>query len=1274
MDLFFQLLLGAVSGYYTNIFALGRLFSNNGIIARNKDNFIDEVSKMVSEKIINYNSIFNEMKKDKFKNNIKEFFKRIKNSLINKTFIKIKDINGFQKSKENTVNFIRTSANDSMYLILKTLSNNITLSKILDEKQARYIIRSAVDYLSSYISNGDIIVNIVNKSYNNEKYKSILKDVIDNILNQAKNNINNNEENIKKETINLIELLIKSSDLKRSFIENLYSISNTKVKDLFSFKDNNEIRCIINILIENEEFKNIINDVIEELYIKFKDTDKTLYELLNPNIANRIRIVLSDILPDFIDTIIPIIQENKNRLDKIIEDAVDEEIENIDNFLMQIIVKVVRNVFLQDVSAKYKIVKKIINYIEEYKNNNDDIVKAITDDIMNYLNNTKISVILKSFNNINDIKSIISDIIIFNIKEIPDSLIERLLNTKLNIIMDYNIIENLYDYLEKEIINYVKLNLAEIIEKVRKLLYKRIDSIDYKLIEKLLKNINIKHLIEKNRTKIEDYIYNIYDQYKDNTIYSLLNNIDSIVELIFNLFEELLNKYSNLNLNTFIISKEKQIDTFIENNAYNSIINFIEKEKNFISNIIDSFVIKTIKNNMGKLNKDEIADMANDFMGKELEPINIIGMVLGAVLGVASSLCFPIESIGNFNYLAEPVMYALIGVLTNFLAIYSIFQPYEPLFGIKQKVFWGAVACEKGRFAVSMSEFVNDRLMEREGILGIIDNKDEIENSLVKDNYKTFFNYMLDDERINNFNIFRAVKNNFKSNIDEIKSNIINKLADEDYVYNFLSREDNKNNIISYIDDNFDKVYTSSIKYGIENINPIELKKFFQNLLKENLKDLNKFRDVIVNSIIKIINADSIRNKIFDIVSDLFDNEISKKIGRPIKELFGGEIVNIIKNNNEFIFSMINEKLMEYLNNNKDNIRETVMENVPIKNNFVESLIDKIIVNIINRKLPIFIYDIKSDIVNTSYNFLDNNILSKDIAYLFGNEKLYDPSRLKKYLNNVIDTNQKLIHKVVDNIFVLSVNKIDYSIIEKYADNILDNTDEYAYKLIRDVLINIYNDSSNLSISIKCYIDKLLYPFCIKEYLDIGEYFNDFLIASKYYINEFLIYLSTKDFIDLDDFIKSVDELLLTLENNKDINELIYIEFSKILSKLRNDLPNIIDDDMKNYIFNLIINVSKDDINLIIDAIDFSGITKKEIDDMNPKNIHDIFNSFAKEYLNRLILYGSFGGLVGVLLLGIKFINTFSADISNILNIMLIIAAVIFSIRMAVSILKNISN
>ncbi|MEI0524899.1 DUF445 family protein [Brachyspira murdochii] len=204
MDLFFQLMLGAflgaAAGYYTNTIALKKLFSNNGIIAREKDRFIDEISIMISKKIINYDSIYKEIIKDKFQKNIKEFFKKIKNQLISKTYIKIKNVAGFNESKYNIIKWIKTDANENITTILNELSKNIKLEQIIDESQFKHIIKSITESFISYEKNNHFISNSANKIYknNNEKYKDILREIADNIF---KNFSNNNKKN--REFINI---------------------------------------------------------------------------------------------------------------------------------------------------------------------------------------------------------------------------------------------------------------------------------------------------------------------------------------------------------------------------------------------------------------------------------------------------------------------------------------------------------------------------------------------------------------------------------------------------------------------------------------------------------------------------------------------------------------------------------------------------------------------------------------------------------------------------------------------------------------------------------------------------------------------------------------------------------------------------------------------------------------------------------------------------------------------------------------------------------------
>ncbi len=1275
MDLFFRLIfgafLGAVSGYYTNIIALKTLFSNNGIIAKEKNRFIDEISKMVSEKIINYSSVYNEIKKDKFKNNIKELFKKIKNQLILKTNFKIKYIEGFEQTRHNIINWTETNTNDGILIILEKLSKNIRLNQIINDDQFKNIVSNLINEFLLYEADNHLIENTVLEIYNNkdDKYKSILKEITYNIFDKLKSTDNSADKNKKNQIESLIKFFIEHSNIENCFYDFSFSLLDNKVNELFSINDVSEIKSIIDKLVNNNEFESIAYYVIDILYTKLKSTDKTIYELLNPNIAERIKFIISDIISRLIDIIVPIINENKSKLECIIEEAVDEEIENIDGFFRQFIVKIIRKVFFQDIASRYRIIQKIIEYVEKYKDNTNDIVNDVSKTIINYLNNTKISAILKNIDNDKIIKNSVRDIIIFNIKEIPDSWIEKFLNMNISVLADSDIIKDLYVFLEREIINYACSNFY----KLESLIYKEIDSLNSQILKKLLSNnaSGITVIISKNKLNIENYIYNnIYLKYKDKTINGLFNDFESVSELLFDLFESIIDKYSDYNIDEIIIKKENQIDYFIDNNSYNSIMSFFNKEKVFISSVMDSIVIKTIKNNMGKLNKDEIANMAYDFMGKELEPINILGAFLGLVFGLLTAYIFPFNSfnpsLGFLNYIAEPLVYTLIGYITNVLAIYSIFQPYEPLFGIKKKVFWGAVACEKNRFASSMSDFVNDRLMEKEGILDIIDNKKDIEENLIKDNYKIFFNYMIEDEKISKLNIFSSIKYIIINNIDSVKSGIINLFIKNNYMHNAVMN--NKDSLINYVYNNIDLIIIKISEAALENIDIFTVKELIQNIIRNNFKDFNKYKNIITDNIVKALNSKSVKDRILSIIISFLNNEISKNGNKKIKDMFGGEILNLVKSNNEFIFSMINKKLNETLNNNRYEIRDMIIENVSLKNDLVIDLTDRIILNLINIKIPSFIDEMKDNIINTSFNFLDENILSENISYIFGEEKLYNRESLGVYLNDIINNNQELISNVSERLFILAVNNIDYKFVYKYIDLFIKNTDYDFYELI----MKSCNNKEKLSLGIKDYIKKSIYPYDIKECVSIEKYsddiFSDILEYSKSCIEMFLTAVQNNDnIIDLNIFYKLLDEL----ELNENLNYDLYAELKKILLKFRNDFPDIIDNKTKYYFLNLFIDCAKDNINLIIDSIDFSYVAKEKIDKMNPKNIHDIFNSFAEKYFDRLKLYGMFGGIVGIILVIIKYISEFNADLSDFLNIILISASGVLSLFMIISIFRN---
>ena len=74
-----------------------------------------------------------------------------------------------------------------------------------------------------------------------------------------------------------------------------------------------------------------------------------------------------------------------------------------------------------------------------------------------------VSAILKNIDNDKIIKNSVRDIIIFNIKEIPDSWIEKFLNMNISVLADSDMIKDLYVFLEREIINYANENNIDLV-------------------------------------------------------------------------------------------------------------------------------------------------------------------------------------------------------------------------------------------------------------------------------------------------------------------------------------------------------------------------------------------------------------------------------------------------------------------------------------------------------------------------------------------------------------------------------------------------------------------------------------------------------------------------------------------------------------------------------------------------------------------------------------------------------------------------------------------
>ena len=109
--LILQSISGGVAGYITNKYAVNMLFKEytplklGGVVKKNKEKFIDEISTLVEKDIINGKTLKKHIHGEEFKKQLNITVEEFWNSGLKEIFndVKIKDISYFEESKESKI-------------------------------------------------------------------------------------------------------------------------------------------------------------------------------------------------------------------------------------------------------------------------------------------------------------------------------------------------------------------------------------------------------------------------------------------------------------------------------------------------------------------------------------------------------------------------------------------------------------------------------------------------------------------------------------------------------------------------------------------------------------------------------------------------------------------------------------------------------------------------------------------------------------------------------------------------------------------------------------------------------------------------------------------------------------------------------------------------------------------------------------------------------------------------------------------------------------------
>ena len=427
-------------------------------------------------------------------------------------------------------------------------------------------------------------------------------------------------------------------------------------------------------------------------------------------------------------------------------------------------------------------------------------------------------------------------------------------------------------------------------------------------------------------------------------------------------------------------------------------------------------------------------------------------------------------------YIIGALIGAVIGYITNWLAIKMLFRPREAkyIFGMKLPFTPGLIPKEKSRIANKVGETVGTHLL----------NSDSLSKALKDDKIKAKFNEVA-KEKINqvinsNSTLEESLKNTLGENYYALKGNMINNITKT--ILESIQEEEFKNKVKFYIVDSIKERLNKEPEKIIDFINSNKFREVIINTLGEE-----KTRDIIGKALLKEVKTlgkedltieevipenikpyieeyvKSQKDTLVDIIKNLLrDDEVSHKIKSAINDNIPSIVSMFLSGDVIYgkLVSLVDKSLSE--EENKEYICDAALA-------FVHESMKKKVSDVINtvgeEKLEV-ISDALGDKISKKLNTEENidSIISKlncKISSFSSYEEIIKVL-FNDYENILIDNIDSMISQIVNNNQLSGeISKIIEKLFDKFLQNSLNDICYNKQNLensIMSILDNLYND------------------------------------------------------------------------------------------------------------------------------------------------------------------------------------------------------------------------
>lgn len=427
-------------------------------------------------------------------------------------------------------------------------------------------------------------------------------------------------------------------------------------------------------------------------------------------------------------------------------------------------------------------------------------------------------------------------------------------------------------------------------------------------------------------------------------------------------------------------------------------------------------------------------------------------------------------------YIIGALIGAVIGYITNWLAIKMLFRPREAkyIFGMKLPFTPGLIPKEKSRIANKVGETVGTHLL----------NSDSLSKVLKDDKIKAKFNEVA-KEKINqiinsNSTLENSLKNTLGENYYALKGNMIDNIAKT--ILESIQEEEFKNKVKFYIVDSIKERLNKEPEKIIDFINSNKFREVIINTLEEE-----KTRDIIGKALLKEVKTlgkedltieevipenikpyieeyvKSQKDTFVDIIKNLLrDDEVSHKIKNAINDNIPSIVSMFLSGDVIYgkLVSLVDKSLSE--EENKEYICDAALAFV---HESMKKKVSDVINNVGEEKLEV-ISDALGDKISKKLNTEENidSIISKLNCKIssFNSYEEIIKVLFNDYENILIDNIDSMISQIVNNNQLSGeISKMIEKVFDKFLQNSLNDICYNKQNLensIMSILDNLYND------------------------------------------------------------------------------------------------------------------------------------------------------------------------------------------------------------------------